>query len=462
MPRRIRSTPAGRADRPIVALIMTLNLALSAPLAADAPPDGALSVTEVATADQPIYVTAPPGDTSRVFVLERGGRVRILDRASGTLATTPFLIVPGVSTSGEGGLLGLAFHPDYADNGRFVVSYTSASGGFALALVEYTVDAADPDLADPTSARPILSIAQPQTNHNGGWVGFGPDGFLYIASGDGGGADDNDAGHTPGIGNAQDATDNLLGKMLRIDVDGDDFPGDASRNYAIPPDNPFVGETGDDEIWALGLRNPWRASFDRTRGDLYIGDVGQNAREEVDVEHAGSAGGANYGWRLREGSIATPSGGVGGPPPPGNVEPLYEYLHGSGPFRGNSVTGGYVYRGPNAALDGHYFFADFSRRNLWSFEVGENGPDPATAAATVRNWNDAIHPVRDPLPRIASFGEDGSGNLYFVDLAGSVYRIDGVYNAPRAVPGLPPWAAVLAFGITAFLGWCAVVARYRV
>ena len=425
-----------------------------------ATPDGALVVSRIATADQPIFVTAPPADAGRLFVVQRGGAIRIFDLETGTLAETPFLTVPDVNTAGEGGLLGLAFHPDYADNGRLYVAYTNAAGPLALNVAAFRVSETDPAFADPATASPVLSVPQPQSNHNGGWIGFGPDGYLYVASGDGGGSNDVGVGHTPGIGNAQDPTDNLLGKMLRIDVDGDDFPADPARNYAIPATNPFVGVEGDDEIWALGLRNPWRASFDRMTGDLYIGDVGQDAREEIDFESAGSAGGRNYGWRLREGSIATPTGGVGGPPPSGNVDPLYEYRHGSGPFEGSSVTGGYVYRGPETALRGRYFFADFARRQLWSFDVASDGaPDPQTALATIVRWNEALFPRRHTLPRIVSFGEDARGNLYFVDLGGGVYRIDGLRTEARSVPGLPPWAAMVALASLILVGWCAIAIR---
>lgn len=434
-------------------------VALIRPLAA-ATPAGELAVSRVATADQPIFVTAPAGDTARLFIVERDGAIRIFDLDTGTLAAAPFLTVPDVNTAGEGGLLGLAFHPDYADNGRLYVAYTNAAGPLALKVAEFRVSETDPAPVEPATAVPVLSISQPQSNHNGGWIGFGPDGYLYVASGDGGGSNDAGPGHTPGIGNAQDPTDNLLGKILRIDVDEDDFPGDETRNYAIPDTNPFVGVEGDDEIWALGLRNPWRAGFDRLTGDFYIGDVGQDAREEINFEGADSAGGLNYGWRLREGSIATPTGGIGGAPPPRNVDPLYEYRHGSGPLEGTSVTGGYVYRGPETALHGQYFFADFARRQLWSFDVGTDGtPSPETALATVVRWNEALRPPRDALPRIASFGEDGRGNLYFVDLAGGVYRIDGLRTEAKSVPGLPPWAAMVALAALIFLGWCAIAIR---
>ena len=371
--------------------------------------------------DQPLYVTAPPGDLDRLFIVEKqSGRIKILELASETLKATPFLTVTGLSTVGEQGLLGLAFHPDYESNGYFYVNFTDTGGD--TKVVRYQVSGADRDVADPNSSLVILTIDQPQGNHNGGWLGFGPDGYLYVNSGDGGGSNDTGPGHVSG-GNAQDVTDNLLGKILRIDVDGDDFPLDDDRNYAIPPTNPFVGSAGDDEIWAYGLRNPWRSSFDRLTGDLYIGDVGQKAREEIDFQPAGSAGGENYGWRLREGTIATPTGGVGGPAPPGAIDPVYDYEHLDGPFdpfEGNSVTGGYVYRGPNLALRGKYFFGDFVSERIWSIE------HDGSAATELIDWTDAFTPDIGSIDQISSFGEDASGNLYVVDLGGQVFRVGSV------------------------------------
>jgi hypothetical protein len=339
--------------------------------------------------------------------------------------------VTGLSTGSEQGLLGLAFHPDYATNGFFYVAYTDSDP--TTRVVRYRVSAGDPDVADPSSAQPILSIAQPQANHNGGWLGFGPDGDLYVAVGDGGGQNDDDVGHTPGLGNAQDTT-NLLGALLRIDVDADDFPADPDRNYAIPPSNPFVGGAGADEIWAWGLRNPWRPSFDRETGDLYIADVGQATCEELDVQLASSTGGENYGWRWREGVVATPTGGVGGMRPMGAIDPFLDYPHAgatcSGPpaaFFGRSVTGGYVYRGPVAALRGRYFFADFLEARLWS--VVWDGSAPSTHDGT--NYVDLVDHAQDPafdpdvgtIDLVASFGEDAAGNLYVVDLDGEIFLV---------------------------------------
>jgi len=386
------------------------------------------STVRVATGlNRPVFLTAPPGDRDRVFVVEEHtGEILIIDLTDGSINATPFLTVTGLSTGDEQGLLGLAFHPDYAVNGYFYVYFTDPSSN----VVRYQVSG-DPDVADASSETPVLSFSQPAVNHNAGWIGFGPDDTLYIASGDGGGSDDNDAGHTPGTGNAQDITNNLLGKILRIDVDGDGFPADPNRNYAIPADNPFVGVTGDDEIWAYGLRNPWRMSFDRATGDLYIADVGQGRCEELDVQPGSSGGGENYGWRLREGVIATPTGGVGGEPPPGSIDPIFDYPHpntaGSEPcsdpgagFEGRSITGGTVYRGPIPELQGRYFFADHFTADLWSLRF--DGSDPSLFDGT--NYTDLTDHSGDPrfipdvgtIASVSSFGEDDAGNLYVLDL----------------------------------------------
>jgi glucose/arabinose dehydrogenase len=382
----------------------------------------------------PIFVTHAPGDRDRLFIVQRGSpanstsasaAIRILDFTTGSLLATPYLTITGIDNRGEGGLLGMAFHPDYQTNGKFYVYITAgdsiADTFFSSYIREYTVSA-NPNVAN-TAFNPILTWGQPQSNHNSGWIGFSPnDGYLYISAGDGGGSDDNDAGHTDGIGNAQDITDNLLGKMLRIDVNGDDFPIDLDRNYAIPSTNPFVGVTGDDEIWAYGLRNPFRDSFDRLTGDLWMGDVGQGAREEIDFQPASSTGGENYGWRLREGTIATPTGGVGGNCP-GCVDPVYDYTHASSQFGGVVVTGGYVYRGPDPSLQGQYFFADSRNTpdtaddNYWMF-------DPANPYGTVTNVDSLLTPDIGSVQFPVSFGEDAKGNLYIAYLiSGEVYRI---------------------------------------
>jgi glucose/arabinose dehydrogenase len=377
--------------------------------------------------NSPTFATHAPGDRTRLFIGERNGAIRILDLTTGQLEATPFLTIPNVDAAGEGGLLGMAFHPDYAANGKFYVNVTIDNGGlvfqnktspFSTHIRQYTVSPGNPSVADPTPT-PVLDFIQPQTNHNGGWIGFGPnDGYLYVLTGDGGGSNDLDTdgdsdGHTPDTGNAQDTTDNWLGKVLRVDVNGDDFSGDANRNYAIPATNPFVGEPGDDEIWAYGLRNPFRGSFDRATGDLWIGDVGQGAREEIDFQPAASTGGENYGWRLREGFIATP-GSVGGPQPPGGVDPVFDYPR-SGDVSGKTVIGGYVYRGPDPSLQGTYFFSDSgdfgdsASNKFWTF-------DPSDPQGTVADIKALLVPNTGSPRYPVSFGEDAVGNLYIVYL----------------------------------------------
>jgi glucose/arabinose dehydrogenase len=387
---------------------------------------GLAGLTRVASGlAAPIFVTHAPGDRERLFIVERGGGIRILNLTTGSLVSTPFLSISGVNTSGEGGLLGLAFHPDYATNGKFYVNLTAnntVSGtAFSTYIREYTVSA-NPNVANTTFNR-VLDFTQPQSNHNGGWIGFSPkDGYLYIAAGDGGNGNDQGSGHIEPGGNAQNLT-TVLGKMLRIDVNGDDFGGDATKNYANPSTNPFVGKDGLDEIWAYGLRNPFRSSFDRATGDLWIGDVGQGQREEINFQAANFAGGANYGWRLREGSIQTP-GTIGGPIPPGYVAPVYDYGRDTGSFGGTVVTGGYVYRGPDPTLQGKYFFLDSrntaatSDDRYWMF-------DPANPYGTVANINALLTPNVGSAQFPASFGEDAIGNLYITFISsGEVYRIN--------------------------------------
>lgn len=386
----------------------------------------------------PMFVTHAPGDRSRLFIGQRNGTIRILNLTTGALEATPFLSIPSVDQAGEGGLLGMAFHPDYANNGKFYVNVTIDNGGlifqnavspFSTHIREYTVSA-NPNVANATP-QPILSFIQPQSNHNAGWIGFSPiNGYLYIPTGDGGGGNDLDNnggndGHTPGTGNAQDITDNLLGKILRIDVNGDDYPADANRNYSIPPDNPYKDGVepvvGDDEIWARGMRNPFRDSFDRLTGDLWLGDVGQGSREEIDRQPFDAPGGENFGWRLREGNIQTP--GVGGAIPANYRAPVYDYDRDNDPFGGSVVTGGYVYRGPDPSLQGQYFFLDSRNSpsttddNYWRFDI--NNP-----FGTVVNIDSLMIPDVGTTQFPVSFGEDAVGNLYIVYLSsGNVFRI---------------------------------------
>ncbi len=273
--------------------------------------------------NSPLFLTAPPGDTSRLFVVQQSGEIRIIDLISQTVKPIPFLDLSGVvSVSGEEGLLGLAFDPNYATNGRFYVYYVAPGGSFGQGVSHVALFrvSSDPDIANAASERTLLTFDQPQTNHNGGWIGFSPrvgdEGNLYIASGDGGNANDQGPGHIEPGGNSQNTT-TLLGKMLRI------HPNDRpAGSYSIPADNPFVGsDTDRQEIWAFGLRNPFRNSFDRLLGTMFIGDVGQDSREEIDAQPASTPGGGeNYGWRVREGFIQNPAY-PGDPIPPGAVRP---------------------------------------------------------------------------------------------------------------------------------------------
>lgn len=398
------------------------------------------SVPVVTGLSRPVFVTSPPGDTQRLFIIEQHtGKILIVK--NGTLLGTPFLTVPGLTTGSEQGLLGLAFHPNYATNGKFYVYYTTTGGGPAgqSILAEYEVSASDPDVADTASARTILHFDQPQSNHNAGWIAFGPnDGYLYVASGDGGGGGDDDSGHTPGVGNGQDITNNLLGKLLRIDIDGDDFPGDATLNYAIPASNPLVGVTGDDEIWAYGLRNPWRNAFDSANGDLMIADVGQSAWEEINYQPASVTTARNYGWRLKEGtSCFNPSTNCD---PGGLTDPIYEYSHSIG----CSITGGIVYRGSIGEIDGRYFFADYCSGNIWSFVVSGG------SAVDLKDHTSELAPGGGlSIDRVVSFGEDASGEMYICDLfGGEVYKVvadsddDGVPDIDDLCPGTIPGVSV--------------------
>ncbi|MFN0135130.1 MAG: PQQ-dependent sugar dehydrogenase [Phycisphaerae bacterium] len=364
---------------------------------------------------RPIYLTHAPGDYSRLYVIEKRGVIRVI--LNGVLQTTPFLDVDALVQGGgndfdERGLLGLAFHPDFANNRKFYINYTAVVGTGDTVVAEYTAN--DADTANPASANVIMTFDQPQTNHNGGWIGFGPDRFLYIGTGDGGNFNDQGAGHTEPNGNGLDTTTNLLGKMLRIDVDSDAFPADNNRDYAIPVGNPFVGVAGDDEIWAFGLRNPWRNAFDRETGDLYIADVGQDAWEEVNVQPAAAPGGRNYGWRCREGLVATgyPNTTCTGWT---FTNPVQVYSHSIGV----SITGGYVYRGcAIPALDGLYFYADYVSARVWTFRW--NG---GTGITNLTERTADLDPPAANITSIASFGEDAYGEIYIVSQVGTIWKI---------------------------------------
>jgi glucose/arabinose dehydrogenase len=333
---------------------------------------------------QPVFLTSP-ADDPRLFILEQGGRIRIA--VDGELRDNPFLDLGGeVLAGGERGLLGLAFHPEYAENGRFFVNYTDRAGD--TRIVGYRVSD-DPDRADPASASPILDIPQPAGNHNGGWLGFGPDGLLYIGVGDGGGGGDQ-------FGNGQNP-DTLLGSILRLDVDG-------GAPYAIPAGNPFAGGGGAPEIFAIGARNPWRASFDSD--ELYIADVGQNRWEEINVITTADAG-ANLGWNIMEGSECFNAESC---ETAGLVLPVHTYSH----DLGCSVTGGYVYRGAAMPdLDGHYFFGDYCSGALFSFRQADG------AMSELTDWTERL----GSLGAITSFGVDSRGELYITLAEGRVLQL---------------------------------------
>ena len=371
----------------------------------------AFHVTRVGTGfAQPLYLTAVPDGSGRVFVVEQTGRIRILDPATGAIAATPFFDVSTqISTSGEQGLLGFATAPDFAASGTFYVYLNNLAGD--IEIRRYRTLAGNRDRADPATQDIILAIAHPtNTNHNGGWIGFGPDNFLYAAVGDGGGG-----GDPPN--NAQNIAV-LLGKMLRIDPSSDAFPADPLRDYAIPGSNPFAQAGGRPEIWAYGLRNPFRASFDPLTQNLWIGDVGQGAREEVDLMRPND-GGANFGWRIMEGTAV-----FSGPAIPGLTPPVTEYLHGNGPLEGRSITGGYVYRGPVEALRGHYFFADFVSTNIWSIPIARVSLGSTTPSSQFIPRRAAFTPNAGTIGNISSFGLDQAGNLYIVDYDGEIFRVE--------------------------------------
>ena len=363
-----------------------------------------LGVEFIANVDTPTHLTHAPGDFERLFVLERRGRIVVI--ANGAVLATPFLDIQTLvsSVGSETGLLGIAFHPDYQANGYFYVYYIrdDDGGGPAESLVvRYTVTA-DPEIADPASAQMVLLIAQPTSSHNGGWLEFGPNGLLHLSLGDGGGSWDP-------FGNAQN-TETLLGSILRLDIDGDDFPADPDRNYAIPPGNPFVGGAGLDEIWMYGLRNPWRCSFDPANGDFYIGDVGQFLFEEINYVPAGAQGGQNFGWNCIEATNCTFEPGCDCDDL-GLQAPLYEYIH--PPSGGSAVIGGVVYRGSEIPeLVGSYLFAD-RFHHAWRLEH---------SGGTVAKVEEILL-TAPPGLGINAFGVDAAGEIYICDGIGGIGEI---------------------------------------
>lgn len=377
----------------------TISIASQDDIARESQADLSLGLELIASGmTNPVLVTAPPGDEKHIFIVEQIGRILVVE--DGVLLDTPFLDISSkVLFSGERGLLGLAFDPNYSENLRFFVYYTDLNGNSVVSSFLRKKKRATRTLK--RSERNILRISQPFSNHNGGHLEFGPDGYLYIALGDGGSGGDPQ-------GNGQNIR-TRLGSLLRIDVSI--FP------YSIPSTNPFVnsvltGKIAQPEIWAYGLRNPWRFSFDSLTGDLYIGDVGQSSVEEINFQPAGAAGGQNYGWNILEGTKPYADGDKSG-----LVNPIYEYTHSQGNC---SVTGGYVYRGSAIKeLRGHYFFADYCSGKIWSFKyktgsaqqfIDHSGKLPTSDGKKVK-W-------------ISSFGQDAQGELYICELENnSVYKL---------------------------------------
>jgi glucose/arabinose dehydrogenase len=355
---------------------------------------------------KPVYVADAHDGSGRLFVVEKRGLIRIV--RDGERVKDPFLDLRAIvnSEGNEQGLLSVAFHPEYPRNGRFFVAYTDFDG--ALVIARYLVSDNNPGLAAPESTTILLTIPKPEDDHNGGLLLFGPDGFLYVGVGDGG-------AEAEPAGNAQDLG-SLLGKLLRLDVDREED----GRAYAVPDDNPFVAQPGArPEIWAYGLRNPWRFSFDRATGDLYLADVGLWMAEEIDVQPAGDRGGQNYGWNVMEGELCHQPDAEGVCATEGLTPPVYSYHHGAE----CAVIGGYVYRGAAvSSLTGWYLFGDLCSGRIRGMTRTDDG------------WS-VFNLTKTPLA-LTSFGEDAAGELYVTDLAGGLYRVvvrpDGVtgWRAP--------------------------------
>lgn len=379
------------AVREFVVLALLLSFASSAPAFASSASGIRLEQVHNGKGIGHVVGLVFPGDgTDRLFVVQQTGEIGILK--DGVLHPQPFLDVSDrvVCCDNERGLLGLAFHPDFADNGYFFIVYVDERSKTVVSRFTVT---SDPDVADGFSEEEIISWDQPDLFHNGGAIQFGPDGHLYLGSGDGGTRD------------AAGELDNVLGTILRIDVDSA-FP------YAIPADNPFVGDTESrGEIWVYGLRNPWRFTFDRETGDVYIGDVGSTRVEEIDFQAAGSPGGDNFGWPIMEGDRCNSGEAESGCDNDGLVAPIISYPHEDGTC--NSVTGGYRYRGPSVpTLEGSYLFSDFCRGRIWGARRNRSG-----------NW--VVNELLKGSPWVTTFGEDDDGILYLARYGGDIYRIVG-------------------------------------
>jgi glucose/arabinose dehydrogenase len=416
-----------------VALLTAAILASTLTISSSRAGDGVDAIRIATGFSYPLYVGAPPEDTSRLFVAEQHGLIKIINLPSRTVNAKPFLDISFEVGQGQGGgILGMAFDPNYATNGHFYVSYTTDEGGIyntgVSHIARFTVSATDPNFTDPSTEVTVITADQPFNDHNFDWIGFsnrsGDDDNLYICSGDGGGSCDRGEGHLSG-GNGQ-STETLLGKILRIHIEND-------GSYTIPPDNPFSGQPPPvkQEIFCYGLRNPFRASFDPRNGDMLMGDVGEHNREEVDVQsHSNPSGGENYGWRIREGFIQSTCDQR--PKPPEAVDPILDYEHDA---TGSCVIGGYVYRGKKVrALHNLYLFADCFGPGptnflgkVWTLRYHDG------VASDFTDITSQLFPTRIggyTLNALTSLGEDANGELYLVDEdvaggtgVGSVYKI---------------------------------------
>jgi len=380
---------------------------------------GTIQVRRVATGlSSPMYVAGLPDGSGRIVILERAGRIRLFDPKTRTFAADDFLNLTGqVATDGERGLFGIAFSFGYnlPGDGVFYVYFSSSAGDNEVR--RYKAFPNDLARADPSTADTILQVAQPAglNNHKGGMFALHATGQLLIGLGDGGGTGDPQ-------GNAQNPN-SLLGKVLRINPEpsaGDAYPADPNRDYAIPFNNPFASGGGAPEIWAMGLRNPFRGSFDPVMGYVAIGDVGQDAVEEVDVMTGSQSGSlVNFGWSRREGTQAY----NGGADSASFRAPAAEYLHGTGPLQGDSITGGIIYRGPLVGLQDNYFFADFVTNNIWSIPQSTMEFGPTQHANAFTSWTQRFTPDQGTIDSIVAFGADTKGNMYIVDFGGEIFML---------------------------------------
>ncbi len=431
----------------VVALGSTYAYAGDPPLATEIVASGLNAVT---------YVTSAPGDTSRLFAIQQNGVIRVIE--SGVLLATPFLdldiIIPDEPFNG---LIGIAFHPDYENNGYVYLQHPrGGESSDRITIARYTVSA-DPNVAVMASREEILVLPYPALpgHHVGGWIGFGPDGYLHVPLGDG-----HTSGGEDGGGARAQSLASPWGKVLRIDVNGDDFPTDPDRDYAIPADNPFVGQGGDEAVWALGLRNPYRACFDARTGDFWIADVGLSAREEIDFQPADSPGGENYGWNCAEGTLCTSNANCDCVTD-GLTDPIFQYTH----KLGCSISGGAVYRGcAIPGLEGTYFYGDWCSSRIWSLRY-ENG-----AVVDAQERTAELDPPGDvTFDSILSISEGPYGELYISDDS-RIYRIipasglvdddgNGIADSCQPVPTVGGYGLVVMAALMLTAGTLVYVRR---